>query len=42
VWTIDDPVEMQRLIDVGVDGIMTDDPATLKRVAAANGRWSVG
>ena len=40
VWTVDDPREMQRLIDVGVDGIMTDDPATLKRVAIENGRWS--
>lgn len=40
VWTIDDPREMQRLIDLGVDGIMTDDPATLKRVAGDNGLWS--
>ncbi len=39
VWTIDDPREMQRLIDIGVDGIMTDDPATLKRVASDNGCW---
>ena len=41
VWTIDDPREMQRLIDIGVDGIMTDDPATLKRVAHENGYWSI-
>lgn len=40
VWTIDDPREMQRLIDLGVDGIMTDDPSTLKRVAGDNGLWS--
>lgn len=40
VWTIDDPREMQRLIDIGVDGIMTDDPATLQRVARDNGCWS--
>lgn len=39
VWTVDDPTEMQRLIDLGVDGIMTDDPTTLKRVASANDRW---
>ena len=39
VWTVDEPREMQRLIDLGVDGIMTDDPATLKRVAAENGLW---
>ena len=39
VWTIDDPIEMQRLIDLGVDGIMTDDPTTLKAVVTANDRW---
>lgn len=32
IWTINDAEEMRRLIEMGVDGIMTDDPALLKQV----------
>jgi glycerophosphoryl diester phosphodiesterase len=32
VWTIDDPAEIHRLIDLGVDGIMTDCPTILEEV----------
>ena len=40
VWTIDDPAEMNRLIDVGVDGLMTDQPAVLKAVLVERGLWT--
>ncbi len=39
VWTIDDPDEMRRLIDVGVDGLMTDEPALMKTVLIERGLW---
>jgi glycerophosphoryl diester phosphodiesterase len=32
VWTIDDPDEMRTLIEMGVDGIMTDRPSVLRAV----------
>lgn len=40
IWTIDDEPELKRLIDVGVDGIFTDRPDTLKSVLEHRGRWS--
>jgi glycerophosphoryl diester phosphodiesterase len=39
VWTIDEADEMRRLLDMGVDGIMTDHPTVLKDVLAARGEW---
>jgi glycerophosphoryl diester phosphodiesterase len=37
VWTIDDAGEMADLVDLGVDGIMTDRPTTLSEVLAQRG-----
>ena len=39
VWTIDDADEMHRLLDLGVDGIMTDEPTILRAVFDERGLW---
>jgi glycerophosphoryl diester phosphodiesterase len=37
VWTIDDQGTMNELIDLGVDGLMTDKPSILKKALIARG-----
>jgi len=42
VWTIDDADEMNRLVDMGVDGIVTDRPDVLKDVLISRNLWETG
>lgn len=39
VWTINDRPEMERLIELGVDGIITDNLEELKAVLTERGMW---
>lgn len=39
VWVIDDPEEMEFLIDMGVDGIFTDSPSLAKQILISRGLW---
>jgi glycerophosphoryl diester phosphodiesterase len=40
VWTVDDPGECAAMLDLGVDGIMTDRPAMLRELLEKRGQWA--
>lgn len=42
VWTIDEPEVMERLIDWGVDGLVSDRIDVLRRVLEERGLWQSG
>lgn len=39
VWTVDEGPAMKRLLDLGVDGIMTDRPSLLREILQRRGQW---
>lgn len=39
VWTVNDASQMMRLVDLGVDGIVTDRPTMLRGLLEARGTW---
>ena len=38
-WTINDPVEMLNLLDIGVDGIISDNINELKNILVESEFW---
>src|SRR3954469_12132680 len=40
VWTVDTPEESTAMLDLGVDGLMTDRPAMLRELLEKRGQWS--
>ncbi|MFC4007042.1 glycerophosphodiester phosphodiesterase family protein [Nonomuraea purpurea] len=42
VWTVNDDTRMEHLLDLGVDGIMTDNITGLRHVLDRRGQWHPG
>jgi glycerophosphoryl diester phosphodiesterase len=40
VWTVDSPEEAGTMLDLGIDGIMTDRPAMLRATLEERGQWA--
>ncbi|MGM0574731.1 MAG: glycerophosphodiester phosphodiesterase [Myxococcota bacterium] len=40
VWTVNDADEMRRLLDLGVDGLITDRPSVLKALLQERSLWA--
>ena len=40
VWTVDTEAETTAMLDLGVDGVMTDRPAMLRELLEKRGQWS--
>jgi glycerophosphoryl diester phosphodiesterase len=41
-WTVNDPEVMHGLLDIGVDGIVSDRAELLRDVLIARGQWWAG
>lgn len=39
VWTVNEPADMERLLDLGVDGLVTDRADVLRSVLETRGEW---
>jgi len=38
-WTVNDRETMEHLLDIGADGIMTDQTVTLRDILLARNQW---
>ena len=39
-WTVNEPLVMRRLLDAGVDAIITDRPDILREVLVSRDQWA--
>ena len=41
MWAVDDPETMAWLLDLGIDGVITDRPDLLRALLVSRGAWAV-